>query len=142
MYLAALFVPSIATAPLVFHLGLGRALWLDLMRGTLERAGPAFIKWGQWAATRPDLFPPDVCASLARLQTNAPSHAGTASVDAVERAFGVPLSQLFEDFDLVPVASGSIAQIHRATLSARGAAACGQQPGTVVAVKVREGAGG
>lgn len=38
-------------------------------RATLERAGPAFIKWGQWAATRHDLFPPDFCKSLEQLHT-------------------------------------------------------------------------
>jgi len=29
--------------------------------------GPAFIKWGQWASTRPDIFPADVCDELSRL---------------------------------------------------------------------------
>ena len=38
-------------------------------RQTLEAAGPAFIKWGQWAATRHDLFPPDLCAELEHLHT-------------------------------------------------------------------------
>ena len=36
---------------------------MQLVRWTLERAGPAFIKWGQWSATRPDLFPPGTPAS-------------------------------------------------------------------------------
>lgn len=38
-------------------------------RDVLEAAGPAFIKWGQWAATRHDLFPPDFCAILELLHT-------------------------------------------------------------------------
>ena len=38
-------------------------------RRTLEAAGPAFIKWGQWAATRHDLFPPDMCTELEHLHT-------------------------------------------------------------------------
>ena len=38
-------------------------------RDVLESAGPAFIKWGQWAATRHDLFPPDFCAILEHLHT-------------------------------------------------------------------------
>ena len=37
-------------------------------RRTLELAGPAFIKWGQWAATRADVFPPDFCHEVAHLQ--------------------------------------------------------------------------
>ncbi len=43
-------------------------------RRTLERGGPAFIKWGQWAATRRDLFPPDLCVELEKLHTQAPAH--------------------------------------------------------------------
>ncbi len=41
----------------------------------LEAAGPAFIKWGQWAATRHDLFPPDFCAILEHLHTQVPAPA-------------------------------------------------------------------
>jgi hypothetical protein len=43
-------------------------------RETLEAAGPAFIKWGQWASTRADMFPPDMCRELEGLQTRAPAH--------------------------------------------------------------------
>lgn len=42
-------------------------------RDVLEAAGPAFIKWGQWAATRHDLFPPDFCAILEHLHTQVPA---------------------------------------------------------------------
>ena len=42
---------------------------MRVSRQTLEAAGPAFIKWGQWAATRHDLFPPDLCAELEHLHT-------------------------------------------------------------------------
>lgn len=69
-------------------LGLQRQRWLDLVVWTLERAGPAFIKWGQWAATRPDLFPPDLCSKLAQLQTGAPTHPFAYTRHAVEAAFG------------------------------------------------------
>lgn len=47
-YLLALFTPLVLTAPLAFYLGWGRASWMELLRWTLERAGPAFIKWGAW----------------------------------------------------------------------------------------------
>ena len=48
-------------------------------RDVLEAAGPAFIKWGQWAATRHDLFPPDFCTILEHLHTQA-------------RALGAPIT--------------------------------------------------
>ena len=46
---------------------------MRVSRQTLEAAGPAFIKWGQWAATRHDLFPPDLCAELEHLHTQVTS---------------------------------------------------------------------
>lgn len=74
MRIVLLFAPLIATAPLVFCWGYGRAEWMEALRQTMEVAGPAFIKWSQWAATRKDMFPPDMCAELERLQCSAPAH--------------------------------------------------------------------
>ncbi|KXZ42332.1 hypothetical protein GPECTOR_160g114 [Gonium pectorale] len=139
-YLVLLFLPALLTAPLAGLLGPdGRERWLSLVQWTLEHAGPAFIKWGQWASTRADLFPEDLCARLERLQTSAPGHSAAYTLAAVERAFGCPISELFEDFEEEPLASGSIAQVHRAALSDRGAAlvGCGAVAGGRVAVKVR-----
>lgn len=70
IYLLLLFTPAAALAPLCVSLGWRRPDWLLLVRWTLERAGPAFIKWGQWAATRPDMFPTDLCDVLASLQVS------------------------------------------------------------------------
>ncbi|XP_055827155.1 uncharacterized protein LOC129895459 [Solanum dulcamara] len=135
-YLAILFSPSIAMAPFAEVLGPRfRNLWLQVVHRTLERAGPAFIKWGQWAATRPDLFPRDLCAELSKLHSQAPEHNFAYTKKVVEKAFGRKLSEIFDDFEQTPVASGSIAQVHRASLKSR-------YPGRVikpmkVAVKVR-----
>ncbi|KAK7342516.1 hypothetical protein VNO80_25471 [Phaseolus coccineus] len=82
----------------------------------LKKADPAFIKWGQWAATRPDHFPRDLCDELAEFQTKAPSHKFSYSRKCIEHAFGRKLYEIFEKFEEEPVASGSIAQVHRATL--------------------------
>ena len=38
------------------------------LRHTLERLGPAFVKLGQAASTRSDIFPDDICAELAKQQ--------------------------------------------------------------------------
>lgn len=104
-------------APFADHFGEpSRKKWLHLVRRTLEIAGPAFIKWGQWAATRPDLFPTDLCTELSKLHSKAPEHSFAYTKKTVEKAFGRKLSEIFDDFEEVPVASGSIAQIHRAVL--------------------------
>ncbi|KAK4751987.1 hypothetical protein SAY87_020785 [Trapa incisa] len=135
-YLAVLFSPSVIMAPLADSFGpTFRKLWLKVLHRTLEKAGPAFIKWGQWAATRPDLFPRDLCTQLAELHTKAPVHSFAYTKKSIERSFGRKLSEIFEDFEEVPVASGSIAQVHRASLRFRYS---GQQvKKMVVAVKVR-----
>jgi len=136
LFLAMLFTPVILLAPFADSWGEGyRKLWLYLVRFSLEKAGAAFIKWGQWAATRPDLFPKDLCAELSRLHTKAPAHNFAHTRRTVEGAFGRKLHEIFEDFEEEPVASGSIAQVHRAVLRFR-------YPGQksrpmVVAVKVR-----
>lgn len=117
LYLAVLFAPTIAMAPFADSFGPEfRKLWLRAVHRTLERAGPAFIKWGQWAATRPDLFPRDLCIELAKLQTKAPEHSFDYTKKTIERAFGHKISEIFDDFEEEPVASGSIAQVHRASL--------------------------
>ncbi|EXB66021.1 hypothetical protein L484_002400 [Morus notabilis] len=131
-----LFAPSIMMAPFADSFGPQfRKLWLQVVLRTLEKAGPAFIKWGQWAATRPDLFPRDLCGKLAELHTKAPEHSFAYTKKTIERAFGRKISEIFENFEEIPVASGSIAQVHRASLRFRYP---GQQvKPMVVAVKVR-----
>ncbi|KAL4440314.1 hypothetical protein ABPG75_003315 [Micractinium tetrahymenae] len=137
-WLLLLFSPVVLSAPFVGDLlGISRARWLRLLRWTLERAGPAFIKWGQWAATRHDLFPPDFCDELELLHSQAPAHALPFTEAAVRQCFGFGVADLFSSFEPEPVASGSIGQIHRAVLSDTGARLTGMDPGTVVAVKVR-----
>ncbi|KNA17599.1 hypothetical protein SOVF_078750 [Spinacia oleracea] len=136
VFLALLFSPSIAMAPFADSFGPSfRRIWLHTVHRTLEKAGPAFIKWGQWAATRPDLFARDLCSELSKLHSKAPEHSYAYTKRTVEKAFGRKLTEIFESFDEKPVASGSIAQVHRAVLRFR-------HPGqktkpTEVAVKVR-----
>lgn len=137
IYLAFLFTPSILMAPFADNLGSKyRKTWLRLVHRTLEKAGPAFIKWGQWAATRPDLFANDLCTELSKLHTKAPAHSYAYTKKTVEKAFGRKISEIFEDFEEEPVASGSVAQVHRAALKFRHP---GQKTTKVitVAVKVR-----
>ncbi|KAL2523604.1 Protein kinase superfamily protein [Abeliophyllum distichum] len=117
IYLAILFSPCIVMAPFADSLGIEfRKSWLHVVRVTLEKAGPAFIKWGQWAAARPDLFPSDLCNELAELHTKAPSHSFAHTQRTIEKAFGRKLPEIFEKFEEKPVASGSVAQVHKATL--------------------------
>ncbi|KAK2080354.1 hypothetical protein QBZ16_000207 [Prototheca wickerhamii] len=137
VWLLIIFTPVAVTAPLSWTRGAPRQYWLRLFRRTLERGGPAFIKWGQWAATRRDLFPPDLAAQLELLHSQAPAHSARVTERAIEAAFGFGVADLFYSFEDAPVASGSIGQIHRAQLSETGARLTGIDEGTTVAVKVR-----
>lgn len=136
VYIVLLFSPCLVMAPFADSFGADfRKTWLKVVHQTLEKAGPAFIKWGQWAATRPDLFAQDLCDELTKLHTSAPAHSFKFTKKSIEMAFGRKLSEIFDNFDEEPVASGSVAQIHRATLKFR-------YPGQpikpiLVAVKVR-----
>ncbi|XP_075477108.1 uncharacterized protein LOC142518247 [Primulina tabacum] len=136
IFLVVLFTPSVAMAPFADSFGPQfRELWLQVVHQTLESAGPAFIKWGQWAATRPDLFPRDLCSELSKLHTKAPEHSFAYTKKAIEKAFGRKISEIFDDFEVEPVASGSIAQVHRASLRSRYPGR--QMKPLLVAVKVR-----
>jgi len=79
----------------------------------LERLGPAYIKLGQFLATRPDIIGFDIARDLARLQDDLPPFPQEAAETAVEKALGRPVAELFADFGPA-VAAASIAQVHKA----------------------------
>ena len=100
------------------------------LRQALEALGPIFIKFGQLLSTRPDLVPADIAAALSKLQDQVPPFPAAAVVATLDRVYGRPYQQVFSEFNLVPVASASIAQVHFATL------ADGKLAGREVAVKI------
>src|SRR5438552_12808670 len=67
-------------------------------------------------STRRDLLPADLADELAKLQDRVPAFPGELAVAEVERAFGRPIAKIFEKFELQPVASASVAQVHLAAL--------------------------
>jgi len=89
------------------------------LREALERLGPIFVKFGQVLSTRRDLLPPDIADELARLQDRVPPFESQLAVRIIERAFQMPVDRVFSQFDLEPVASASIAQVHFARLRGR-----------------------
>ncbi len=86
------------------------------LRLALERLGPIFVKFGQVLSTRRDLLTDEVADELARLQDRVPPFPAAVSRQLVERAFGRSIEEIFATFDVEPVASASIAQVHFATL--------------------------
>jgi ubiquinone biosynthesis protein len=107
--------------------------WRDLaapraerLRHALEALGPIFVKFGQVLSTRRDLIPADIAEELARLQDRVPPFPGADVERILAAAYGKPLTQVFARFEMKPIASASVAQVHIGALP----------DGTEVAVKV------
>src|SRR5262245_59881715 len=86
------------------------------LRQALESLGPIFVKFGQVLSTRRDLLPADIADELARLQDSVPPFDSGLAVQTLERVYGRPLRRVFASFDVTPVASASVAQVHLAQL--------------------------
>jgi ubiquinone biosynthesis protein len=82
----------------------------------LQELGPTFVKLGQILSTRPDLVPPELCAQLETLQASVAPITYEEAKEVVEVSLGRPVTDVFEDFSIEPLASASIAQVHTARL--------------------------
>jgi ubiquinone biosynthesis protein len=97
------------------------------IRRALEDLGPTFVKFAQVLSTRPDLVPADVIEELSRLQERVPPFPGEVAMKLIESELKRPIPQLYAEFDPVPMAAGSLGQVHRAR----------HFDGTPLAIKVR-----
>lgn len=86
------------------------------LRKVLEDLGPSFVKLGQIMSTRPDLIPEDIVVELKKLQDSVPPEPFPVVQEQVERELGCDLLDVYESFEEAPLASASIAQVHRARL--------------------------
>ena len=125
LHLVIIFVPVLATVPVIWFGARikergdetsGTLWWYWFLVSSMERAGAAFIKLGQWAASRSDIFPTEMCKIMSALHSDAPAHSLKVTKATVERAFGRKFEDIFEEFDEKPLGVGAIAQVYKARL--------------------------
>ncbi|MGI5238434.1 ABC1 kinase family protein [Dactylosporangium sp. CA-139066] len=113
----------------------------------LAALGPTFVKAGQVLGTRRDLLAPALCDELSMLQDAVPALDARQTRRALTQAYGSEHPPEFTEIDYTPVASGSVACVHRARLAGGGAVALKlRRPGVERAMRLdldlmRAGAG-
>lgn len=121
-----IFIPVIISVPAIWvgsrrpdrdNERRGTLWWYSFLVKSMERAGPAFIKLGQWAASRTDIFPTEMCEIMSKLHSHAPAHSLEATMRIVQKAFdGRRFEDIFEEFQETPLGVGAIAQVYKAKL--------------------------
>lgn len=85
----------------------------------LTALGPAYIKFGQILSTRPDVVGNELAQQLRVLQDKLPPFSADIAKQTVEAELERPIAEMFSEFS-EPIAAASLAQVHKARLSATG----------------------
>ncbi|HEY0460168.1 MAG TPA: AarF/ABC1/UbiB kinase family protein [Pyrinomonadaceae bacterium] len=90
-----------------------QAVWL---KENLIELGPTFIKIGQSMGTRADLLPLPFVKALGELQDSVPPFANAIAFARIEKELGRKISEVYQEFDIEPVAAASLGQVYRGKL--------------------------
>lgn len=86
----------------------------ESLRLAFEELGPTFIKFGQILSTRPDLLPDDYIQELSKLRDQAPPFSFSQIKETFQEDFNQDIEDVFANVNKEPLASASIAQVHKA----------------------------
>lgn len=86
------------------------------LRKNFEYLGPTFVKLGQMLSLRFDVLHPIICKELRKLLDDEKEISFRKIKSILEKEYKSPLEKVFKNFDKVPLATASIAQVHKAQL--------------------------
>ncbi|XP_062245929.1 uncharacterized aarF domain-containing protein kinase 2 [Platichthys flesus] len=107
------FGPLLVLSPLALVSTRLASHWLDALLWVTETSGPTFIKMGQWASTRRDIFSQEFCERFSRLHVKVRPHSWAHTKHCLQRAFGEGWSNFLVFESKEPVGSGCVAQVYR-----------------------------
>ncbi|XP_078199753.1 putative aarF domain-containing protein kinase 2 isoform X3 [Callithrix jacchus] len=108
------FFPLLLLYPLTYLAPSVSTLWLHLLLKATETSGPTYIKLGQWASTRRDLFSEAFCAQFSKLHVRVNPHPWTHTERFLREAFGEEWGDILSFEKREPVGSGCVAQVYKA----------------------------
>ena len=88
----------------------------ERLKRVCEDLGPTFVKLGQFAATRPDIFPPSLTTELRSLQDQVAPAPFLDVRRTLIKALQRQPEEIFASIEEQPMAAASIAQVYRAEL--------------------------
>lgn len=112
------FGPILLLSPLALLSSRWAGRWLDALLWVTETSGPTFIKLGQWASTRRDIFSPEFCDRFSRLHVKVRPHSWSHTKQCLQRAFGEGWRRVLVFDSKEPVGSGCMAQVYRGWVKA------------------------
>ena len=86
------------------------------LRELFESLGATYIKFGQFIASSPSVFPKEYVDEFQKCLDQTPAIPFTRIRQTIEQELGRPIDQVFAHIDPEALASASIAQVHAATL--------------------------
>lgn len=88
----------------------------EVLCNILIDLGPVYVKLGQLLSTRPDLLPKRYIDALSELQSNVPPVSWPEINQLLIQELPQPSQEIFQEIKQIPIAAGSIGQVHQATL--------------------------